>query len=252
MTAVFPKPFQSGFRLIDNTSLNALLANPQVSTEDTITAHAGGTKAAAYQLRATVSRITTAATAADSVLLPPSYAGAQFIIINAGAAAIQVFGTTTDTIDAIGAGTGVSQAAGTTVSYRCVTKGAWKSTNGTGLTTGAQTITGAKTFDTMPIIPSATVAATGTNQGTAAPITTGFTLVSAADGTVGVQLPTAVAGLQCIIKNNAAAVLKVYPFSGDGINAIAVNSALSMASLTSAVYVAYDATTWYTIPLLPS
>ncbi len=121
-------------------------------------------------------------------------------------------------------------------------------------TDAAQTFTGAQTFGTMPIIPTAPVAATGNDQAGAAPITTGFTLVSGADDTKGVKLPTAVAGLVCIVKSSVAdKILKVYPFSGDAINAIAANSAISLASgPTIAAFIAYDATTWYTLPLLPS
>jgi hypothetical protein len=126
--------------------------------------------------------------------------------------------------------------------------------------TGATTLTGAITatggvVGTQTgnwIMPSATVAATGTNQATAAAITTGFTLVSAADATVGVLLPAAAAGKICIVKNNAAAVLKVWPAGTNAINAISASTNIAMASLTSAVFVAYDATTWYTVPLLPS
>lgn len=104
------------------------------------------------------------------------------------------------------------------------------------------------------IIPSATVAATGTVQADAALIATGFTLVTAADATKGVKLPAAAAGKVCIIKNidAANAVLKVWPNTDDAINAIAANAAMSIAAKTSAIFVAYDATTWYTTPLLPS
>ena len=117
---------------------------------------------------------------------------------------------------------------------------------------GAQTVAGAKTFSTMPIIPAATVAAAGDAQGNAAAITTGFTVVTAADGTKGVKLPTAVAGLMVIVKNNANNTLKLYPNSDDAINAIAANTELVMGAYTSCILVAYDATHWYTIPLLPS
>lgn len=98
----------------------------------------------------------------------------------------------------------------------------------------------------------ATVAATGSLQTDAAAVGVGFTLVSAADATKGVKLPAAVAGQQCRIKNNANAVLKVWPNTDDAINAIAANSALSMAAFTSAIFECYDGTTWYTTPLLPS
>jgi hypothetical protein len=102
------------------------------------------------------------------------------------------------------------------------------------------------------VIKSATVAATGTAQGDAAAVAAGFTLVSAADGTKGVILPAASAGLVVIIKNNAAGALKIYPASGDAINALSANSAYSITNLTSTVLVAYDSTTWYSVPLVAS
>lgn len=119
---------------------------------------------------------------------------------------------------------------------------------------GTSAFTGLPTFAVMPTIPTATVAGAGTNQGTATAVTTGFTLVTAADDTVGVVLPTAVAGLVCIIKSSVAnKILKVYPNTSDAINALSANAAISLASgPTIAMFVAYDATTWYTLPLLPS
>jgi hypothetical protein len=121
--------------------------------------------------------------------------------------------------------------------------------------TGSAVFATAPTFTGMPLIPTATVAATGSADTDAAPVTTGFTLVTAADGTKGVILPTAVAGAICIIKNidAANAVLKVYPATSDGINALTVTTgSYNMAAKTSVMLVAYDATTWYTIPLLAS
>jgi hypothetical protein len=91
--------------------------------------------------------------------------------------------------------------------------------------------TASVTFGKMPRIPTATVAATGTNQGTAAAITEGFTLVTAADDTVGVVLPSAVAGMICIVKSSVAnKILKVYPNTSDAINALSANGAISLAS----------------------
>src|SRR5262249_31331308 len=103
-------------------------------------------------------------------------------------------------------------------------------------------------------VPTATVAAAGSAQGDAAAISTGFTLVSAADGAKGIVLPTAAAGLVCIIKNvdAANAILKIYPAAGDAINALSANAAFSIAAKTSVILVAYDAVTWYSVPLLPS
>jgi hypothetical protein len=101
-------------------------------------------------------------------------------------------------------------------------------------------------------IKSATVAATGSTQSDAASVSDGFTLVSAADATKGVKLPAAVAGRTVILKNNANAVLKVWPATGDGINAITVDSNYVLAAYTSSLLVAYDSTTWYSVPLLDS
>jgi hypothetical protein len=101
-------------------------------------------------------------------------------------------------------------------------------------------------------MPSATVAAAGSTQSDAAQIATGFTLVSAANSTKGNLMPLAVAGATSVNKNNAAAVLKVWPASGDAINAIAADSNYVLASLTSTLLVAYDNVTWYSVPLLAS
>ena len=119
------------------------------------------------------------------------------------------------------------------------------------LSEGPATVNGIKTFGIMPVIPSATVAAAGTIQGDSAAIATGFTLVSGiADA--GVQLPAAVAGLQCVIKNNIAGNLKVWPNTDDSINAVAANNAYSMTNLTSATFTSYNGVNWYTTPLVAS
>ncbi len=110
----------------------------------------------------------------------------------------------------------------------------------------------ASAFSTMFTIPTATVAATGTVQADAALIATGFTLVTGADDTKGVKLPAAAAGLVCIIKVDTGADLKVWPNTGDTINAIAANSAMTVVDDVCFTLVAYDATAWYTAPLLPS
>lgn len=120
-------------------------------------------------------------------------------------------------------------------------------------TIGATGVVTVGSFAAMPTIPSATVAALGTDQTNAAAITTGFTLVTAADGTVGVILPTAVAGSVAIIKNAAAQILKIYPFAADQINDLThTTGSLDVAASVSLMLVAFDATDWYSVPLLPS
>ncbi len=96
---------------------------------------------------------------------------------------------------------------------------------------------------------AATVAADGSIQGDAAAIADGFTLVSAANGALGVKLPTAVAGGLAVVKNNAAAVLLLYPFLGDAIDALGANAAMSVPPYATLTFVAYDDTTWYSSAL---
>lgn len=109
---------------------------------------------------------------------------------------------------------------------------------------------------TIPVFTPEAVAAAGTVQADATAIgaTTGFAHCTGADATKGVKLPAASAGKTLVVKNSDAAnaVLKVWPATGDAINALSANAALSMAAKTSALFVALDATTWYTTPLLPS
>lgn len=110
----------------------------------------------------------------------------------------------------------------------------------------ATTITGAIR------LPVAAVAATGSTQGDAAALAEGINVVSAADGTKGVILPTAVAGMVIIVKNTAAGALKIYPATGGAINAVAANGAYSITNLTSSLLVASSTTQWYSVPLVAS
>lgn len=126
---------------------------------------------------------------------------------------------------------------------------------GSPLSTSAQTITGVKTFASMPIIPvNADVAAAGSVLADAAQLSSGFTVVTGANGTLGVKLPaTPAAGTIVIIKGTTSGVLKVWPDAAATINAIGSNGAMSLASgVIPAIFIAYSPTQWYTIPLLPS
>lgn len=117
-------------------------------------------------------------------------------------------------------------------------------------TDGAEAIT----FGKMPRIPTTTVAAAGNAQGNAGVLIEGGNQVTGADDTKGVVLPSAVAGMVVIVKSTVAnKILKVYPNTSDAINAIVADSPISLASgPTPALFWAFDATSWYTLPLLPS
>lgn len=89
------------------------------------------------------------------------------------------------------------------------------------------------------------VAAAGSAQGDAAALTAGLNTVSAADGTKGVILPAAKAGLVVEVYNeHATNGLKVYPATGDDINDGSANAAVTTEGKTRAVFVGLDTTTW--------
>jgi hypothetical protein len=120
--------------------------------------------------------------------------------------------------------------------------------------TGALTASGGVSGTvTGPVrLPVTTVAALGSTQANAAAIAEGINVVSAADGTKGVRLPTAVAGMVVIVKNTAAGALLIYPATGGAINAVAANGSYSITNLTSTLLVASSATQWYSVPLVAS
>lgn len=116
-------------------------------------------------------------------------------------------------------------------------------------------VSGATAFAAMPTIPvNADVAAAGSTVSDAAQLSSGFTVVTGANGTLGVKLPaTPTAGTIVIIKGTTSGVLKVWPDAAATINAIGSNGAMSLASgVIPAIFIAKSATQWYSIPLVPS
>lgn len=91
----------------------------QMSVETGITAHAGGTQAAGYQLTAAINSVDTVGSAADSVLLPLAAVGMQVVIANTTGTSMTVYGAGTDTINLVATATGVAQAANTKAVYYC-------------------------------------------------------------------------------------------------------------------------------------
>lgn len=90
------------------------------------------------------------------------------------------------------------------------------------------------------------VAAAGSAQGNAAALNTGFNVVSGADNTTGVVLPTPGACEICVVKNNTSGKnLPVYPGTNAAIDAGSANAAANQASLEIAIYFADSATQWY-------
>lgn len=97
------------------------------------------------------------------------------------------------------------------------------------------------------ILTPGTVAATGSVQGDAASLGNSTNVVvTAADGTKGVIFPaTPSAGEIRKVVNNANAILKIYPGSGDAINNTAANSAVSVAAYTVTDCIAQSTSQWF-------
>lgn len=232
-----PERQQIGNALANNLSVIGLLNE---SAADGIIAHAGGGQASATPLGNEVNRITTVATAGDSVMLPPSAAGLTIIVINASLVPMQVYGFGTDTVDGIATGAGATQMQGSTTIYCCTTPGAW-STNGIG--TGYA--------GSLPTVSAtnAITAHSGGTQALAVALTTVLnrvTVVGAANDSV--LLPVSAPGLSITVSNAAATnSLNVFPASGDAINALAVNTAFAVAAGKTAIFSSTVAGIWHSL-----
>lgn len=104
--------------LQDGRALNRI-AGLIGSTQNNVTAKAGGAKIGATPVTGVKCQIQTCANDNDSVSLPPGYPGLEITIFNNTAHSAQVFGSGNDTINAVATGTGVAQAAGKTAVYTC-------------------------------------------------------------------------------------------------------------------------------------
>lgn len=145
--------------------------------------------------------------------------------------------------------------AGTTITGATVSGGTISGATISGATVSSPTITGATITGAIVSGPVTTVAAAGTDNTNAGaiPAASYICVVTAADGTKGVILPTMVDGQTIKVKNNAGSVLKIYPFASAAINGLtATTGALSMAANTIADFTRTSATQIYSTPLLPS
>lgn len=104
------------------------------SVQDGVVAHAGGGQANAVLITGIQARVTTVATAADSVRLPPAIAGMSLNVLNGAAAnAMNVFPSSAaqggvaggDNINALAVNTALSCAAQTVTNFYCITTGTW-------------------------------------------------------------------------------------------------------------------------------
>lgn len=189
--------------------------------KDNITATAGGGQTGAYQLNGQMCRITTVATAGDSVKLPPALPGLEITVINHGANPMQVYGGGTDTINDVATATGVSQMQNSCVLYFCATAGSWYTEGlASGFVNGLPTVSATNGI----------TATAGGTQGTSLQLGYVINRVTVV-ATIGdaVKLPPAAPGLQIVVANAAANSMNIFPNTGDAINALAANAAYALA-----------------------
>ncbi len=108
-----------------DAAIAALAAGVLTSGASGLTAHAGGTQAAALALTAAINSVGTVGTIGDSVRLPTSVAGGICVVVNDAALALQCFGASTDTIDDVATATGVQVPGKSTAVFWCPVAGKW-------------------------------------------------------------------------------------------------------------------------------
>lgn len=122
----YPTGQSVGFRPGPGLHDISLMATGNGWSAASITAHAGGTQAAATPITSAITLIAVCATAGDSVVLPPATGGQLLWIINAGAASCQIFATPgPGTINGIANGTGIALAAGKSMTLIAPIQAAW-------------------------------------------------------------------------------------------------------------------------------
>ena len=124
-----------------------------------------------------------------------------------------------------------------------------------GTTITGATISGGTTSGLTSLsVDVAKPAAAGSTRADATSMTASFNWVTAADATKGVVIPAPTAGRIIIVKNDdtANAILKVYAPGSAKINGVAGSTAFSMAAKTACLFVAYDTTDWFSVPLVAS
>ena len=227
----------SGISLTSSAAVPGLFAE---STTNAIVAHAGGGQTNATVLYSEVNRVTTVATAGDSIALPVSQSGLTIMVVNNGTNPMQVYGNpaTTDTIDGVASGTGVSQMPGSTVFYTCAVAGLWQSE---GIATGYY-----GSFQTESYADGLSANAAGT-QLAGTPITTmlsGFGTVGGAGYSA--TLPPSAPGLVLTIINETATSMNVFPAAGEKINSGAANAAVAVTNAAPTIFYCLTAGNWWT------
>jgi len=90
----------------------------------------------------------------------------------------------------------------------------------------------------------ASVTAAGTTQGTATALTKTYNIINTATANQGVKLQDCSAGLRVTVFNSTAVTIKIYPTTGESINDLSANTALSLGPDKGRDFIGISATQW--------
>ncbi len=140
--AVTGNPPVNGYGAVDGTWLQGLASGQNLNFQNGITAHAGGTAAAAFQLLPNVYlvEVDTVTTNGDSVALPQCVASDVLFMSNAGASTLDVYAdpvnnsavspAAVDTINGTAGSTAYTLATKTNAIFWCAKNGNWSAIKG--------------------------------------------------------------------------------------------------------------------------
>ena len=172
--------------------------------------------------------VTTVANNNDTVTLPGAIVGRHCIVANAGANILQIFPESGDNLGA-GLNTSTTLLPGQNALFIAYDTVNWRQL--VGLSQFLRTVT------------STITASTTQTQGQGA-LTRDINEVSTvANNNDTVTLPTATIGAYCLVINDGANTLQVFPASSDNLGA-GVNTATTIRSGSRKLFIAYDVTNW--------
>lgn len=228
----------------------------------TLSADAKGAQAAAGTNQGNATLLTqpvTVVSGADGtkgVILPAATVGLNYIVMNSSSTlylsvypAVGEF-LSTNANGAQAVNLGVSICPGGMGKFYCPVDGTWYAQHGvewpgnnSDWNIGLGKLTCGKFAGT-----AGNLAGAGTNQSNAGQITTNITNGTGADGTVGIKLPTIVAGeVYTVYNSHATNALKIYAQGTETINGTIGSTAYSLAALTGVTFTAVSATSWTAI-----
>lgn len=244
MSLIRPTPFKPGLGLQDGSQMNAEGSAPKYTMEIGITA-SGGNQVTAYPLDATISVIVAGASG-TGVKMPFPFAGLTIDVINRSGSSKILYGYALDTV---GGGSSVSMGDQTQIQLYCTGSdwivSAFSQWNvgvvnaiGDGLILNSGTLSAAQTL-------TSGITATGTNQGTAAPLTSDINIVGTVASGTGVIL-TSSPPFHQRVANRGANSLLVYPNSGAQIENYGTNAGALLTVGSSVDFMPDGSTQWWT------